>query len=282
MKILIILVLLLYTLYFISIEYNANKLNNYIVEYLESSKPIYNNQYVNIDYLTPKLAKLIIDSNRQIVTHHSYSYKNTENTTIHPIINTLYKIPIITTFIDNLSKTQSLTLYEQAQLGVSVFDIRISKFNNELVIDHGAIFGTLKEFNNDFIEATTAIGEGTKFPSEAASLERGPLGRRTGRVYVKYSISKNNTEPLTTNEIDDYLRTIVPKEYINYYIHKSNLDKGIYLNTLSISEIIRLVENNDYSSFIELILTNKTKHIIAHILVIFIVYHILVYISQKK
>jgi hypothetical protein len=240
------------------LKYNGDLLNQKLIDYLDTEEPnnFEYNQHVTVDYLTPELANSINRTGRFFGTHHSYSYKETNNA-VNKYSNVLYKIPVVNTFLNNLGKTQNLTLSEQTLLGNSFFDIRISKFKGQLVVDHNIIFGTLKEFINDYEKAV----------------------ENNNKILVYYKISSHNNEKLNFKEIKTFL-----KFNTNYHGNFRKKIKSIYLNTMSETKVLELLKTN-HTENLQLILTPNASQLILFfiitVLIPFITSLLLFYFLKK-
>lgn len=87
-----------------------------------------------------------ITSASAIVSRHAYSYKEGGDNLALP----WYVDLLIGPMIQEVSQAQYDNLNNQIQNGVVEFDIRISKLNDgSHVVDHGIVYGTVKEFMTD-------------------------------------------------------------------------------------------------------------------------------------
>jgi hypothetical protein len=242
----------------ISIQNMTDRLNAKIIKYLNNESTVPPNsqppnsiellpQLYSVDYLTPELANAINRHGKILSTHHSWSYKiRTNETLLGPAISFLYTFPSFKPLLNGLSQCQTLDLKTQLQLGVQVMDIRVSRdSNNQYVVDHGVIFGTLDDFIDEIKTATKLVQKG---------------------VIVVYKPSQFSTN-VSENDISEYLRTkdtSTPVMYIGKTDFQENWgSRGIYLNTNSITDVMDLLKSDPLNN-LQLILTQQDTAIVGY------------------
>jgi hypothetical protein len=121
--------------------------DNHLIPYLETHPnttgiPL----TVTVDFLSNDLASVIKKAGYRLGTHHSFGYKVRGEDTFSGTKHSLYHVPGLKSLLDHLSVTQYKTVEEQIDLGVTIFDLRLSKIGNEYVVNHGVNFGKLSDF----------------------------------------------------------------------------------------------------------------------------------------
>ena len=132
--------------------------NKKLIKYL--NKNVYKNiSTISIDAADEATIKTIVQQGYNCKTHHSFSYKAFDK---EPNYDLVYKkkglpkffgIPSLKNIIKSAAITQFLDIDHQVKYGVTQFDIRVSKIEDTIFVDHGIIFATLDECIEDLVKA---------------------------------------------------------------------------------------------------------------------------------
>lgn len=158
-----------------------------------------------------------ITSASAIISRHAYSYKDGGDNLILPWFIDI----IIRPMIEEVTRAQYETLKQQVDNGVKEFDVRLSKLNDgSIVVDHGFVYGTAKEFMND--------------------LENCNIGTNT--VKVHFRSSGYSPQRISSVEIENELR----KHHTNTQIelHHSDYNDWAFVDSDDYMEIITTLNNN--------------------------------------
>ena len=119
-------------------------------------------------------------------THNSCSYKLNPNTRELSIVLQIAYYIFPKSFIRNWVCCQELSIIEQLSIGVRFFDIRVSKFNEEVYTSHTYACVPLKDILNDIVNFLE------QHPSEF--------------IMIKFQCCLRRTNMITQDEIDEFVR----------------------------------------------------------------------------
>jgi len=222
-----------------------------------------NNQLITMDAVDKNIIENVQKSGNKILAHHSFGYLRDELGFVGSGgYSIAYKIPFISELVKNVSRTQTITIEEQINAGITNFDIRISIVDKKVYIDHGIIFG---EFIPLLEELYNNIPDNTEF-----TLYLGYSTYNTSSVPSKDLFVELYIDPIAQKYPNKNGIIVWPEYAYSKYIHTS--EDNI------ITQLFNIIKDEPVSAMV----STDNSYIIARsleILVLTIVLIIIIYIT---
>ena len=187
---------------------------------LISANETYIGQVVMIDAADEEIVSHILDRGAsRVATHHCFSTRKNGDSDL----GFSYDIPFISPIIRGVAITQHLNLTEQMKIGITGFEIRLVRKDDEFYVEHGIVFGTLKDFLEEIQNARNETGKDD--------------------IVVYYSTSSFDRSGLTDADTLIYMRSILKHDAtkMDFKLDTSNHGFFRYIQTPSEKTILGLI-----------------------------------------